>query len=222
MSVKMVSVTKGLGELSNLTPEELIAYCARVSNPTNQMNSETSAKLLAYCIKNKHWSVFEQVDLGVEVVTSRAIAAQILRHRSFCFQEFSQRYAKAIKAVAQEARRQDVKNRQNSLDDLTPETKQWFKDKQTEIITLTQKYYEEALEKGIAKESARFLLPLNTTTKLYIKGSVRSWITYLMVRLDKATQLEHRQVAEDCWNVFKEEFPVISGVLKEMQPELFK
>lgn len=221
MSVKLVSVTKGLGELEKLSPEELIAYCARVSNPENQMNSSTSAKLLAYCIKNKHWSIFEQVDIGMEIITSRAIAAQILRHRSFCFQEFSQRYAKAIHAVAQDARRQDAKNRQNSLDDLSPEVREWFKNKQMDIIALSHKYYEEALAIGIAKESARFLLPLSTTTKIYMKGSARSWITYLMVRLDKATQLEHRQVAMECWTVFKDQFPIISEVLKEMHPEVF-
>lgn len=221
MSVKLVSVTKGLGELEKFSPEELIAYCARVSSPENQLNLDTSAKLLTYCVKNKHWSIFEQVDMGVEIITSRAIAAQILRHRSFCFQEFSQRYAKAIHAVAQDARRQDLKNRQNSLDDLSPEIKQWFKDKQLDIIALSSKYYEEALALGIAKESARFLLPLSTTTKIYMKGSARSWITYLMVRMDKSTQLEHRQVAQECWEVFQQQFPVISNILVEMNPEVF-
>lgn len=221
MNVKLVSITKGVGEVANLSPEELIVYCARVSSPENQMSLETAPKLLGYCIRQKHWSIFEQVSLGVSIETSRAVAAQILRHKSFSFQEFSQRYSKPTGIIMYEARRQDLKNRQNSIDDLSQETKDWFLDKQTEIHALSQKYYEEALDKQIAKESARFLLPLNTATKLYITGNVRSWITYLLVRLEKSTQLEHRQIAQECWKIFQEQFPSISIALSGMYPDVF-
>jgi thymidylate synthase (FAD) len=221
VSVKLVSITKGVGELATLSPEELIVYCARVSSPENQLNLETAPKLLAYCIRMKHWSIFEQVNMGVEVVTSRALATQLLRHRSFAFQEFSQRYAQATDTITYEARRQDLKNRQNSIDDLPQETKEWFAEKQNELAELSQKYYEEALGKQIAKESARFLLPMSTATKLYVNGSVRSWITYLLVRLDKSTQMEHREIAQGCWGLFQEQFPNISAALKETYPGVF-
>lgn len=221
MSVKLISITKGVGEVAHLSPEELIVYCARVSSPENQMHLESAPKLLSFCIKNKHWSIFEQVNLGIELSTSRGVAAQILRHRSFSFQEFSQRYSRPTGIIMYEARRQDLKNRQNSIDDLSQETKDWFLDKQGEIHALSQKYYEEALDKQIAKESARFLLPLNTATKLYVNGSVRSWITYLLVRLEKSTQLEHREIAQACWKIFQEQFPNISIALSEMYPEVF-
>jgi thymidylate synthase (FAD) len=221
MSVKLISITKGVGELSSLSPEELIVYAARVSSPENQLNKETAPKLLGYCIRSKHWSIFEQVSMGVEVTTSRAVAAQILRHKSFSFQEFSQRYAKATDVLIYPARRQDVKNRQNSIDDLPQDVKDWFVEKQKEIADLSKKYYDEALGVGIAKESARFLLPLSTKTKLYVTGNVRSFITYLLVRLDKATQLEHRKIAEEIWSIFRHEFPNTSLALTEMYPEVF-
>ena len=219
--VKLISITQGLGELATFSPEELIVYCARVSNPENQMNKETAPKLLAYCIKQKHWSIFEQVNMGVEIVTSRGIATQILRHKSFSFQEFSLRYAKAMDIIAYPARRQDLKNRQNSIDDLSQETKEWFEKKQEDIAILSKKYYAEALEKNIAKEVARFLLPLSTMTKLYVTGSVRSFVTYLLVRLDKSTQLEHREIAQEIWKIFKIQFPNISLALEETYPEVF-
>ena len=159
-SVRLISVSEG--RLEHKKPEEIIGYCARVSNPKNQDNMETAPKLLAYCIKHKHWSIFEMADMCVEIKTSRAIAQQILRHRSFSFQEFSQRYAKATEFVAYGAQRQDLKNRQNSIDDLPAEDKQWFLDSQKKIQSEGLELYEQALQKGIAKECACFLLPLST------------------------------------------------------------
>ena len=213
MQVRLISVTNPLIEIDNnqLTPEGLIAYCARVSSP----NQETPdyEKLLSYCIRNRHWSVFEMVDMTVEITTSRAISPQILRHRSFCFQEFSQRYAKVQAVEKYQPRRQDVKNRQNSLDDLDDATVAWFDQAQESIAKLGMEKYEEALEKGIAKECARVLLPLGTQTRLYMKGSVRSWIHYLDVRTDPATQKEHRDIADAVKAIFTEQFPVTSRAM---------
>jgi thymidylate synthase (FAD) len=190
MPVKLVSLTTSDG----MKPEEIISYCARVSNPKNQNNFDTAPALLKYCIENKHWSPFEMCDMTIEVITSRAIAQQIIRHR-FSFQEFSQRYAKVLNNVIYDARRQDETNRQNSIDDLPEDTKDWFKASQAKVWGDSTLLYEEALKRGIAKECARFLLPLNTQTTLYMKGSVRSWIHYLMVRTDPSTQKEHRDIA---------------------------
>ena len=213
MQVRLISVTNPLIEIDNsqLTPEGLIAYCARVSSP----NQETPdyEKLLSYCIRNRHWSVFEMVDMTVEITTSRAISPQILRHRSFCFQEFSQRYAKVQAVEKYQPRRQDVKNRQNSLDDLDDATVAWFDQAQESIAKFGMEKYEEALEKGIAKECARVLLPLGTQTRLYMKGSVRSWIHYLDVRTDPATQKEHRDIADAVKAIFTEQFPVTSRAM---------
>ncbi|MBM3162419.1 MAG: FAD-dependent thymidylate synthase [Chlorobi bacterium] len=213
MQVRLISVTTPCFEFENrpLTAEGLIAYCARVSSP-NQENLDYG-RLLAYCIEHRHWSIFEMADMTVEIVTSRAIAPQILRHRSFQFQEFSQRYAKAQTVEKYRPRRQDSKNRQNSLDDLDSETLQWFDDAQENITRLSMETYKEALERGIAKECARMLLPLGTQTKLYMKGSVRSWIHYLQVRTEMSTQKEHRDIAEEIKKVFCAEFPVTSGAL---------
>jgi thymidylate synthase (FAD) len=221
MTVKLISITKGLDHLASFSPEELIVYCARVSNPENQLNKETAPKLLAYCLKQKHWSVFEHCNFTVEITTSRMISAQLVRHRSFVFSEFSQRYAKATDVLKYEARKQDVKNRQNSTDDLSVEDKKWFKEKQEELANLAQKIYHEAIGKNIAKECARVFLPMSTKTTLYMTGSVRSWITYLLVRLEKSTQLEHRQIAQEVWKVFKDQFPNSSIALQEMYPEVF-
>jgi thymidylate synthase (FAD) len=157
----------------------------------------------------------------VEIKTSRAIAAQILRHRSFTFQEFSQRYAQAFDYVPYEARRQDSKNRQNSIDDMDDTTKNWFKHAQEETWERQQKLYDDALQRGIAKEQARFLLPLNTATTIYMTGSVRSWMTYFLVRMEKSTQLEHRQIASDCYGVFKAKLPDIAEALEGQYPEIF-
>lgn len=203
MNVKLISVTPDA--------EKQIMYCARVSNPKNQ-NSENT-KLLDYCIKNGHWSVFEMAHMTVEIVTSRAIAAQILRHRSFSFQEFSQRYAEAQEFETYEARSQDKKNRQNSIDDLDEDTKQWFLNAQEEVVQLCDYLYNAALEKGIAKEQARFLLPLSTQTKLYMTGSVRSWLHYLQVRCGNGTQKEHKDIADGIKAIFCKEFPNIGQSL---------
>jgi thymidylate synthase (FAD) len=208
MAVKLISLTGGVGDhLSTFGPEGLIGYIARVSNPDNQMNKATMPKLLGYLIKNKHWSPFEHVSMTVEITTSRGIAAQILRHRSFVFQEFSQRYAQAFEYVEYEARRQDDKNRQNSIDDMGDEDKKWFKDKQKRIWKKAKADYDEAIKRGIAKEQARFLLPLNTETKLYMTGSVRSWIHYVDLRSGNGTQKEHMDIANAVKNIMKREFP---------------
>lgn len=199
--------------------EKVMLYCARVSNPKNQKSEDT--KLLNYCIKHGHWSVFEMADLVVEVTTSRAIAAQILRHKSFSFQEFSQRYAEVQGFEIYNARSQDQKNRQNSIDNVSKEDQEWFLKAQESIQEAAKTLYKEALNKGIAKEQARFLLPMSSTTKLYMKGSIRSWITYFMVRLDKSTQLEHREIANGCWIIFKQRFPIVAKALMEKDPEIF-
>ena len=213
MNVRLIAVTNQLVEIQNenLSPEGLIAYCARVSSPHQE--TIDYEKLLAYCIKNRHWSIFEMVDMTVEIVTSRAISPQILRHRSFVFQEFSQRYAKVQSFETYTPRRQDLKNRQHSINDLDPSTISWFADAQEEIRALCIEKYNDALEKGIARECARMLLPLNTQTKLYMKGSVRSWIHYIETRTDAATQKEHRDIAEAVREIFISQFPVTASAL---------
>jgi thymidylate synthase (FAD) len=218
MSCRLVALTKPCYQASfdlgpDKTSEDFIAYVARVSNPSNQNNQQTAPKLLKYLIENKHWSPFEMVSMTVEIKTSRAIAQQILRHRSFSFQEFSQRYAQATDFVTYPARRQDVKNRQNSIDDMSSEDRLWFTVAQDTVQTLTNDLYNEALSRGIAKEQARFLLPLSTATTLYMSGTVRSWIHYIQLRADSATQLEHRQIAEEIKLVFCEQFPSTSEAL---------
>lgn len=192
----------------------MMAYVARVSNPSNQMNTKTSSKLLGYCIKNAHWSVFEHVNMTVEITTSRAIAAQILRHRSFVFQEFSQRYAEATNFEVYPARRQDIKNRQNSIDDLDEDTKEWFTMAQQLITEDARAMYDEALRRGVAKEQARFLLPLSTETTLYMTGNVRNWIHYIELRSENGTQKEHADIAIAIKEIFKEQFPAISEAME--------
>ncbi|MEI7694036.1 MAG: FAD-dependent thymidylate synthase [Chlorobium sp.] len=213
MQVRLIAVTAPLIQVDNqpLTPEGLIAYCARVSSPHQE--TVDYQKLLAYCIEHKHWSIFEMVDMSVEIITSRAISPQILRHKSFQFQEFSQRYAKAQEIEHYQPRRQDSKNRQNSLDDLDDATKLWFAEAQERMASTALEQYNLALEKGIAKECARVLLPLATRTKLYMKGSVRSWIHYLEVRTDKSTQQEHREIALKIKKIFVTQFPVTAAAL---------
>lgn len=211
MKVRLISITKPVAEeIVNYTPEELSAYVARVSNPSNQMNNETAPKLLGYCIKNNHWSVFEHVSFTVEIKTSRAIAAQILRHRSAVFQEFSQRYAEVMDNEFYPARRQDSKNRQNSIDDMNEEDKQWFSDAQDYVWNESTSLYKEALKKGIAKEQARFLLPLSTQTTLYMTNNVRNWLHYIDLRCSNGTQLEHKEIADEIKAIFIKEFPAIS------------
>lgn len=189
-----------------------MAYCARVSSP-NPENPEY-AKLLKYCIKNKHWSIFEMASMCIEITTSRAIAQQILRHRSFHFQEFSQRYAPVTDMEIYPARSQDNKNRQNSIDNMTDECKAWFESVQREVQNLSYAYYTEALERGVAKEQARFLLPLSTTTKLYMHGTVRDWIHYIQLRTANGTQKEHMDIALEIQKIFIDKLPAISYALE--------
>jgi len=208
-NVKLISVTPDA--------EKHMAYCARVSNPNNQENEKISG-LLKYCIKHQHWSIFEQAYMTVEIETNRGIAAQILRHRSFTFQEFSQRYADssllAETIPTPELRRQDIKNRQNSIDDIDPVVREEFQVKIQNHFEDGMKLYKELLECGIAKECARFVLPLATPTRLYMSGSVRSWIHYVNLRSAHGTQKEHMEIAVACKEVFKEQFPIISESLE--------
>lgn len=216
MDVKLVSVTQPVIEVAGekLSSEGLMAYCARVSSP-NQENSNY-AKLLAYCIRHGHWSVFEMVDMTVEIVTTRMIAQQILRHRSFSFQEFSLRYAQAQGFEIYTARRQDVKNRQNSIDDLDPVVQEWFRERQQRVWEQSFNLYQEALSRGIAKECARALLPLNTVTRIYMKGSVRSWIHYFQVRCTPDCQQEHREIACAIQEIFQAQFPIVAQAMTEV------
>jgi thymidylate synthase (FAD) len=213
MSAKLVAISKP--SIPGIeTAEDLIAYVARVSNPSNQTNVATSAGLVKYCIRHKHWSVFQTVSMTIEISTTRAIAAQILRHRSFTFQEFSQRYAALQEEPEpQEARRQDLANRQNSFDDMSEEIKKWWYDEQTKLYESGMELYVNALERGIAKECARFVLPLSSPTKLYMTGSVRDFIHYIELRSSNETQKEHRDVAESCKKIFADQFPSIAKAL---------
>ena len=208
MNVKLVTVTP--------KAEETMGYVARVSNPKNQDNPKV-AGLLGYCIKHGHWSVFEQAHLTVEIETTRGLAAQILRHRSFTYQEFSQRYADSSmlsKVIPiPELRRQDDKNRQNSIDDLDRFVVQDFELKMQRHFVDGMKLYKEMLDAGVAKECARFVLPLATPTKLYMTGSVRSWIHYINLRSAHGTQKEHMQIAENCRTIFNEQFPIVAEAL---------
>lgn len=197
-----------------ITPEaeRLMGYCARVSNPGNQENPDV-AGLLRYCLKHGHWSVFEMADMCVEIATTRSISAQIVRHRSFHFQEFSQRYA-AVQAIERaHPRRQDPKNRQSSHDDLPDETLAWFDRVQDEHFAQAQRLYEEALDRGIAKESARFLLPMASATTIYMKGTVRDWIHYVNLRTHPGTQAEHREIALAARDIFAEQLPIVAQAL---------
>jgi thymidylate synthase (FAD) len=209
-------------KLIQVTPdaERHIAYCARVSNPKNQENDSFEG-LLKYCIKNQHWSIFEHAFLTVEINTSLAIATQILRHRSFTFQQFSQRYADSTELQLEipipDLRRQDTKNRQNSTDDLGSDLKET-------MSLMIKKHFEESLNiynlllaQGVAKECARFVLPQATMTRLYMSGSIRSWIHYIDLRAGHGTQSEHMEIANLCKNIFVEQFPTISSALEWMQ-----
>ncbi len=196
--------------------EKMMAYVARVSNPKNQANEDFSG-LIKYCIKNQHWSVFEQAFMTLEIEISRGIAAQILRHRSFTFQEFSQRYADSTQLgeiPLPELRRQDSKNRQNSIDDLPQELKNSFQQKIKRQFDESISLYESMLEAGIAKECARFVLPLSTMTRIYMTGSCRSWIHYINLRSGHGTQKEHMEIANECKKIFCKVFPVVSQSLE--------
>ena len=210
MTVKLIQITPN--------PEEQIAYIARVSNPNNQDNPDY-AKLLAYCIKHQHWSIFEQAFMTLEIETTRGLAAQILRHRSFTFQEFSQRYAdtslmtKGSLIPLPELRRQDLKNRQNSTDDLDPEKVKMLEKEIAQHFHDAQDLYRYMIDMGVAKECARFVLPLAVPTRLYMSGSVRSWIHYIDLRSAHGTQKEHMDIAEQCREIFKEQLPTVSEAL---------
>lgn len=197
--------------------EGLLSFAARVSNPSNQNNFKTAGKLLKYCLRNKHFSVFEMVNVVIEIECPRDIARQILRHRSFSFQEFSQRYAEAQKFITREARLQDTKNRQNSLKGVTQDTSEWWEDQQHKVLDVVREIYTEALEKGLAKEVARVILPEGlTVSRLYMNGTLRSWIHYCDLRDDEGvTQWEHVQVAKACKEVLVGEFPFLEEVWKE-------
>lgn len=195
--------------------EELVAYMARVSNPANQDNPESS-KLIRYLIKNAHWSPFEMVNVCMEINTTRDIARQILRHRSFSFQEFSQRYAEVQGFEMAETRLQDTKNRQNSLPNSNKALDNWWHDQQEFLIERAQKAYSRALEYGIAKEVARKVLPEGLTmSKMYMQGSLRSWIHFVQIRCDSATQKEHREVAMQCCDILRELYPNVMEALIE-------
>ena len=207
--VKLISVTPDA--------EKTMAYVARVSNPSNQDN-ENYAGLLRYCIQHNHWSVFEQAHMSLEIETNRGIAAQILRHRSFTFQEFSQRYADtnllASEIPVPELRRQDTKNRQNSTDDLEEEKVFVMNKMIRDLFKDAQDTYNFLLEQGVAKECARFVLPLATPTRIYMTGSCRSWIHYINLRSAHGTQKEHMVIAEQCREIFKEQFPEVAKALE--------
>ena len=209
MTVKLISITPDA--------EATMGYVARVSNPANQENPNV-AGLLKYCVKHNHWSVFEQSFMTLEIETTRAIAAQILRHRSFTFQEFSQRYADSSllsKAIPlPELRRQDTKNRQNSIDDLDDFTVQKLEMQMQTLFDSSMALYQQMLELGVAKECARNVLPLCTPTRIYMSGSCRSWIHYIELRSAHGTQKEHMDIANACKEVFKEQFPTVSEALE--------
>jgi thymidylate synthase (FAD) len=219
VSARIVATTQPaswLVERGVKTAEALIVYTARVSNPDNQESVATGVGLLKYCIRKGHWSVFETASMTVEVGTSRAIAAQLLRHRSFTFQEFSQRYSdvhKLGRPTVPTARMQDAKNRQSSRECKDFELSDWWLAEAGRVMDDAQTLYDKALDNGIAKEVARMVLPLATPTRLYMTGSVRSWIHYLTARLDVATQQEHRYVAERIAEVFADEFPVVTEAI---------
>ena len=209
MSVKLISVTPDA--------EQTMAYVARVSNPKNQENPNY-AKLLGYCIKHNHWSVFEQAFMTLEIETTRGLAAQILRHRSFTYQEWSQRYADSSMLAESipmfDLRRQDTKNRQNSIDDIDDFVKQEYEIKIRRHFDEAMTLYQSMLDMGIAKECARFVLPLATPTRMYMSGSVRSWVHYITLRSANGTQKEHMEIAEACKKIFVEQFPTCAEALE--------
>jgi len=208
MQVKLISATPDA--------EKTMGYVARVSNPSNQDNPKV-AGLLSYCIKHGHWSVFEQAHMTLEIETTRGLAAQILRHRSFTYQEFSQRYADSSLLAEEiplfDLRRQDTKNRQNSIDDIDDFTKQQFEVEIQKHFASAMDLYKNMLDKGIAKECARFVLPLATPTRIYMTGSVRSWIHYIELRSAHGTQKEHMDIANECKCIFAGQFPIVAEAM---------
>ncbi len=217
--VSLVALSKPSATTGCNTAGELIAYAARVSNPENQNNTKTAPGLLKYLIKNEHWSPFEMVHMTLEIKTTRDIARQILRHRSFSYQEFSQRYAVSEEWVTRVARLQDPKNRQNSIeiDEDSKEIEETWRMKQLELLRKVKDIYAWALSQGIAKEQARAILPEgNTVSTLYMAGSLRSWIHYCQLRMGNGTQKEHSEVAEKCWNIVTQHFPEIKTAIEEV------
>jgi thymidylate synthase (FAD) len=216
--VKLISLSKPSAETGCHTAEELVAYAARVSNPANQSNKTTAGKLVRYLIKENHWSPLEMVHLTLEITTTRDISRQIIRHRSFSFQEFSQRYAKSESFEVREARLQDLKNRQNSvaLTEDNVELSQQWRDKQQELLEQSKDVYNWALDNGIAKEQARAVLPEgNTETTLYMAGTLRSWIHYCDLRMGNGTQKEHMDIAKECWDIIGVHFPDVIKAIEE-------
>ncbi len=216
--VKLIATSTGAGELEGKGPQEIISYVARVSNPHNQENYRTAAGLLKYCINHQHWSIFETAFMTLEINTNRGIAAQVLRHRSFTFQEFSQRYADT-KLLDQNIplpslRKQDQKNRQNSTNDLPPGMVEDYQKKIKKHFEDGMGLYNNLLDNGVAKECARFVLPLSTPTRVYMTGSCRSWIHYVNLRTAHGTQAEHMELAENCKKVFTQVFPDIAEALE--------
>ena len=211
--VKLIAISKPVSDdfVQDSNAENLIAYCARVSNLSNQNNSETAEKLLKYCMKNQHWSIFEMAHLVMEVNTTRDIARQILRHRSFSFQEFSQRYAYAdasqLGFTVREARLQDKKNRQNSIETTDEDLQRTWRLKQDQLLHESKLAYKWAIDNGIAKEQARSILPEgNTNSRLYLSGTLRTWYHYCQLRMGEGTQKEHREIAKECWNILCDQF----------------
>jgi len=220
MNVKLLSYSQPTQEFASMgidDAQELIAYCARVSNPSNQFNTETSEKLINYLVKHQHWSPLEMVSACMEITTTRDIARQILRHRSFSFQEFSQRYAdptKDLSFVLREARLQDTKNRQNSIETSDAELTAWWDAQQKFVIENVQRIYAEAIERGIAKEQARAVLPEGLTeSRLYMNGTLRSWIHFIELRSANGTQKEHQEVAIACAKAIAEIFPMTTSLV---------
>ena len=221
MNVRMVSYSKPSDEMFEeglVDVQELVAFCARVSNPSNQFNTDTSEKLIKYLIKHQHWSPLEMVSACLEIETTRDIARQILRHRSFSFQEFSQRYAdptKDLSFVLREARLQDTKNRQNSVENENLALAAWWEERQKRVIIEAKNAYEWAIENGIAKEQARAVLPEGlTVSRLYMNGTLRSWIHFIELRSANGTQKEHQDVARECAKVIAEVFPLANELIK--------
>ena len=221
MKVKLVGIKKPINQDYGETTEDIVSYCARVSNPKNQKNFTTSSKLLSYMIREGHWSPFEMVHLTIEIETTRDIARQILRHRSFAFQEFSQRYAdptKELKFVDREARLQDPKNRQNSIElDTDSDLHHAWKQEQLNVVSSAMDTYNWAIKNGIAKEQARAVLPEGLIiSRLYMSGNLRSWIHYCQLRMGHGTQLEHIKIAKKCWDILKEEFPEVTDTVDKL------
>ena len=221
MNVRMVSYSKPSEEMFKeglVDVQELVAFCARVSNPSNQFNTDTSEKLIKYLIKHQHWSPLEMVSACLEIETTRDIARQILRHRSFSFQEFSQRYAdptKDLSFVLREARLQDTKNRQNSVENTNQALATWWEERQKRVIEEAKNAYEWAITNGIAKEQARAVLPEGlTVSRLYMNGTLRSWIHFIELRSANGTQKEHQEVARECAKVIAEVFPLAKELVK--------